>query len=165
MSSDAKTVVPIDSLDVSTVQGTENMSRGPCEGVVFGTPSAFWIGKSQVGGRIWDAEKYMPVERVDRTTDKVVRAYWLQAFFENGQVLFPDKSIVSDYSVWQALQDELLLFPQGEHDDLFDGLQTMVEGSLRFTFSRKGLSASSQDGPRDEWWNEYLGTWEGLRQW
>ena len=26
--------------------------------------------------------------------------------------------------------DELVLFPQGEeHDDLFDGLQTMVEGA------------------------------------
>ena len=23
---------------------------------------------------------------------------------------------------WQALMDELVLFPQGEHDDLFDGL-------------------------------------------
>jgi len=30
---------------------------------------------------------------------------------------------------WQALMDELVLFPQGEHDDLFDGLQTMVEGA------------------------------------
>jgi len=27
--------------------------------------------------------------------------------------------------------DELLLFPQAEHDDLFDGLQTMVEGSMQ----------------------------------
>ena len=79
-----------------------------------------------------DAEKYMPVERVDRTTDKIARAYWLQAFLENGQILFPDKSLVSDYETWQAMLDELLLFPQAEHDDLFDGLQTMVEGSTRF---------------------------------
>jgi hypothetical protein len=34
-----------------------------------------------------------------------------------------------DYLIWQALTDELVLFPQGEHDDLFDGLQTMVEGA------------------------------------
>lgn len=26
--------------------------------------------------------------------------------------------------------DELLLFPEGEHDDLFDGLQSMVEGAM-----------------------------------
>ena len=30
----------------------------------------------------------------------------------------------------QALIDELLLFPQAEHDDLFDGLQTMIEGAM-----------------------------------
>ena len=46
------------------------------------------------------------------------------------EVLLPAKSVVGDYSDWQALLDELLLFPQGEHDDLFDGLQTMVEGAL-----------------------------------
>jgi len=77
-----------------------------------------------------DDEKHMPVRRVKRTTDKVARACWLQAFFENGQIIMPDKSLVSDYSTWQALQDELLLFPQTEHDDLFDGLQTMMEGAL-----------------------------------
>ena len=77
-----------------------------------------------------DAERYMPVHRAERTTDKVARAYWLQAFFENGQVLLPAKSVAGDYADWQALIDELLLFPQGEHDDLFDGLQTMVEGAL-----------------------------------
>ncbi len=74
----------------------------------------------------------MPVERIERTKDKVARAYWLQAFFENGQILFPDKSIVGDYSIWQALLDELLLFPQAEHDDLFDGLQTMMEGAMNY---------------------------------
>ena len=75
-----------------------------------------------------DAERYMPVERVSRTKDKISRAYWLQAYFENGQILFPDRNLVADYKPWQALMDELLLFPQAEHDDLFDGLQTMVEG-------------------------------------
>ncbi len=76
----------------------------------------------------------MPVRRVDRTTDKIARAYWLQAFVENGQILLPDKSLVGDYADWQALIDELLLFPQGEHDDLFDGLQTMVAGSMEYNW-------------------------------
>jgi phage terminase large subunit-like protein len=31
---------------------------------------------------------------------------------------------------WQAMMDELVLFPQGEHDDLSDRLQTMVEGAM-----------------------------------
>jgi phage terminase large subunit-like protein len=60
-----------------------------------------------------DAEKFMPVYRLKRTTDKVARAYWLQAFFENGQILLPSRNLISDYSIWQALVDELLLFPQG----------------------------------------------------
>ncbi len=79
-----------------------------------------------------DAERFMPVRRVDRTTDKIARAYWLQAYFENGQVMLPNKHLVGDYSVWQALIDELLLFPQADHDDLFDGLQTMVEGATEY---------------------------------
>lgn len=77
-----------------------------------------------------DAEKHMPVRRLDRTTDKVARAYWLQAFLENGQILLPAKHIRADHATWQALMDELLLFPQGDHDDLFDGLQTMMEGAM-----------------------------------
>ena len=31
---------------------------------------------------------------------------------------------------WQALYDELILFPNAEHDDLFDALETMVEGAM-----------------------------------
>jgi predicted phage terminase large subunit-like protein len=79
-----------------------------------------------------DAERFMPVRRVNRTTDKIARAYWLQAYFENEQIILPNKHNVGDYSVWQALIDELLLFPQGDHDDLFDGLQTMVEGATEY---------------------------------
>ena len=33
---------------------------------------------------------------------------------------------------WQAPLDELLLFPQADHDDLFDGLQTMMEEAVQF---------------------------------
>ena len=87
-----------------------------------------------------DAEKHMPVRRLERTTDKVARSYWLQAFFENGQILMPDKSIVNNYSVWQALLDELLLFPQADHDDLFDGLQTMMEGAMSMSSHHKGYA-------------------------
>ena len=95
-----------------------------------------------------DAEKFMPVHRVNRTTDKVARAYWLQAFFENGQILFADKSLIADYETWQAMKDELLLFPQGQHDDLFDGLQTMVEGAMEYRNFGTGGSVSSQSVER-----------------
>ncbi len=78
-----------------------------------------------------DAEKFLPVNRVERTKDKVARAYWLQSFFENRQIHLPAKSITPNYTTYQALVDELLLFPQAQHDDLFDGLQTMVEGVVK----------------------------------
>jgi predicted phage terminase large subunit-like protein len=92
---------------------------------------------------VQDAERLMPVRRIDRTVDKVARAYWLQPLFENRQILFPDKSI--RHGDWQALEDELLLFPQGEHDDLFDALQTMCDVALQCRYvGGIGLSASSQ---------------------
>ena len=92
---------------------------------------------------VQDAERLMPVRRIDRTVDKVARAYWLQPLFENRQILFPDKSI--RHGDWQALEDELLLFPQGEHDDLFDALQTMCDVALQCRYvGGTGLSASSQ---------------------
>ena len=78
-----------------------------------------------------DAEKLMPVRRVERTKDKISRAYWLQPFFENGQILFPARHLQRNPRDWQALQEELILFPNADHDDLFDGLQTMIEGCLR----------------------------------
>jgi predicted phage terminase large subunit-like protein len=78
-----------------------------------------------------DAERYMPVRRVERTKEKVSRAYWLQPFFENGQILFPAKHLQHNVDDWQALTDELILFPQAEHDDLFDALQTVVEGAMQ----------------------------------
>ena len=44
----------------------------------------------------------------------------------------PDTGSISyyNYIIWQVFLAELLLFPQAEHDDLFDDLQTMVEGAL-----------------------------------
>ncbi len=77
-----------------------------------------------------DAEKFMPVKRVERTKDKVSRAYWLQAYFENAQILFPATHLRGNLGDWQALEEELILFPQAEHDDLFDALQTVVEGAM-----------------------------------
>jgi predicted phage terminase large subunit-like protein len=78
-----------------------------------------------------DAEEFMPVHRVPRSVDKVARAYWLQPKFENGLVCGPAPAL-QRHKTWNALRDELLLFPKGKHDDLFDGLQTMVDVLLEY---------------------------------
>ena len=80
-----------------------------------------------------DLASILPVRRVSRTTDKVSRAFALQPYFENGQILFPHPSLITDEDerdTWDALRDELLLFPDtGVHDDLFDALETTVRAS------------------------------------
>ena len=80
-----------------------------------------------------DLEAHIPVRRVKRTVDKVSRAFSLQPYFENGQILFPHDSVVKDEEereTWRAARDELLLFPDtGVHDDLFDAIETTVRAS------------------------------------
>ena len=111
-----------------------------------------------------DAEKHMPVGRLERTTDKVARAYWLQAFLENGQVLLPAKHVAGSYEDWQALMDELLLFPQGEHDDLFDGLQTMMEGAMSVASYGDG-GAFFKGSMRDDWEMDDEWALPGRKRW
>ena len=65
-------------------------------------------------------ETAMPVVSVRPAVDKLSRAHALTAFFETGRVLFKDDATQS------ALIEELLLFPEGEHDDLFDALEIAV---------------------------------------
>jgi phage terminase large subunit-like protein len=59
-----------------------------------------------------DLEKLMRVHRLKRTNDKVSRAYALQAFFENSQILFPATHLQLNRDAFTALQEELVLFPE-----------------------------------------------------
>jgi predicted phage terminase large subunit-like protein len=65
-------------------------------------------------------ETAMPVVSVRPAVDKISRAHALTAFFESGRVLLKDDATQS------ALIEELLLFPEGKHDDLFDALEIAV---------------------------------------
>ncbi len=62
----------------------------------------------------------MPVVGIRPSVDKESRAHALTAFFQTGRIHFPDGPGCDE------LIEELLLFPDGEHDDLFDALEMAV---------------------------------------
>jgi len=72
-------------------------------------------------------EAGLPVKSVVRVKDKLSRAYQLQARFENGEIYFPKQGA-------EELIQELLLFPESEHDDLFDALELAVSQIYKFKF-------------------------------
>jgi len=57
---------------------------------------------------------------------KTLRGYSLTPFFENGQVFFVDNVNT------RAMRDELLDFPDGEHDDYFDVLDMGIKELAEF---------------------------------
>jgi len=72
-------------------------------------------------------EAGLPVKSVIRIRDKISRGWQLQARFENQEIFFPARS--TDPTASDNIQDliqELLLFPQTDHDDLFDALEIIV---------------------------------------
>lgn len=78
-----------------------------------------------------DAERQLPVRRVERDRDKTRRAYGVQPYFENGQVLLPRPTISPHPDNSEALREELLLMPDGQHDDLFDALETAISACMK----------------------------------
>lgn len=61
----------------------------------------------------------LPVHKIKTVKDKVSRAMRRSALFENGRVYF--RKNMKDF------EEQLLLFPDVEHDDLFDGFDFAVQ--------------------------------------
>jgi len=82
----------------------------------------------------------LPVRSVKTIRDKISRAYQLQAKFENAEILFPRHPVhpVDPPTDGQDRQDasdliqELILFPEADHDDLFDALELAVSQAKTF---------------------------------
>jgi predicted phage terminase large subunit-like protein len=62
----------------------------------------------------------VPVKSVGRTKDKVTRAYKIQPLFENGKFFMPEGRQFPDFV------NEMCLFPDATHDDMFDALETAI---------------------------------------
>ncbi len=66
------------------------------------------------------SETDLPVKSVTQTKDKIARAYRLQGMIETGRLSFPESGA-------HRLIEELIEFPDSDHDDLVDALEIAVQ--------------------------------------
>ena len=89
------------------------------------------VGYQMALSQVLAEHTLLPVRTVIPNTNKVARAWRLSALFERGKVLLGQGQ--------DELIDELLEFPNGEHDDLFDALE-MAVSAARQSFQTRLLS-------------------------
>lgn len=122
----------------------------------FRRHKAFVLGVED--GQIWKAmaalfnrrcreERIYPNLHLNRPlTDKQVRASPLRGRMQQGKVFFPKKA------QWvSALEQELLRFPAGKHDDTVDALAWAVQTALNFI-----APATSRRDPQLKSWRDKL---------
>lgn len=83
--------------------------------------------------------KGVAVRTLTPLRDKVARAYTVTPYFENGQVYFLRSTTQS------LLIDELLLFPDAEHDDLFDAMTMALTGLSLLHRRSAGIPSQGTD--------------------
>ena len=75
-----------------------------------------------------------PMVAVERTTDKHIRAAGAQPFVQGGKLRLPTDAAGRLLPAFQSVEDELLAFPAGSHDDTVDVVVDLcgeaVRGSL-----------------------------------
>lgn len=73
----------------------------------------------------------VPVKPVITQRDKTTRAWTLSSKFENGNVFFPRWGAYTTGDAIQELRDNLIKFPDCEHDDDFDALEIAISNSFK----------------------------------
>lgn len=77
----------------------------------------------QVSMEQWLREKTnIPVIKLKTSTDKVTRALRITPYFENGKI-----KIMRDIPFKNLLEEQMLQFPNGKHDDIVDVVSYMVD--------------------------------------
>lgn len=87
---------------------------------VFIEANAYQDAQSQ----ILQVVSTVPVKPVITIRDKVTRAWTLSSKFENGNVYFPKWGM-------QELMDNLVMFPDCDHDDDFDAIEIAISNSFK----------------------------------
>lgn len=89
-------------------------SRGGVEDVAYQKALVQWLKQNTA----------VPVKGIHRHKDKVTRALAIVSHFENGKFYMPADRRFADFV------DEMCLFPDGDHDDLFDALEICFDLAL-----------------------------------
>jgi predicted phage terminase large subunit-like protein len=76
------------------------------------------VGYQMALSQVLSERTLLPVKPIVTHKNKIARAWRLSALFESGKILLGPGQ--------EELMDELLEFPNGEHDDLFDALEMAV---------------------------------------
>jgi predicted phage terminase large subunit-like protein len=76
-----------------------------------------------------------PMVSVERTKDKHLRAAGAQPFVASGKMFFPSDNDGRIQPSFQAVQDELLAFPAGSHDDTVDVVVDLCSEAVRGSLS------------------------------
>lgn len=79
----------------------------------------------------------VPVQDVDRVVDKVTRAMRIQPYFQNGKVFFK----------WRGqgeIMEQLEMFPEVDHDDIFDALEIAIYIALLYGTKPEGIAEKTE---------------------
>lgn len=113
-------------------------------------PLLWWAEKGHISksllpflqDRMMDTRSYANIVQVTPVKDKVTRAQSIQAMMSMGMVFWP-----GDATWYQRARKEMLMFPNGKHDDFVDALAHLGRGIHQMTGGTKCIEVVEQMEP------------------